>query len=451
MTFKALIGSALLAFAASSTAFAADCGPLKLLNEVQLTTFSNGLRPMLPVAINGVPKLMLLDTGGYISQLSQDAVNELQLSTPNSSIRLYDVSGNSSRDYAVAESFKFGNMSGLRRPFIVSPIGMNIIDGIFATDYMLSYDVDIDFGSGKMRFFSPEHCPGNVVYWNAPAVATVPITIKDRFHITVPVKLDGVELEALIDTGATTTTISLDTARRRFGVTPQSEGVERSGDINGDPKLASYRRTFQALSFDGVDIKNLRVTMMPDRVGSGSREMQTGNRALAVTADMKLPQLILGMDVLRHLHIYMAFKEKRFYVSAGSPRKADSELNILDQAVSQSPTSASLLNARCWERGLKKTHLEEALQDCESALKSNPNAAHIIDSKGLVLFQLGRYQDAVLTYDQALKLKPNIAASLFMRGQAKLKLGDTAEGESDVAAAKTINPQILSVFEDAQL
>jgi len=451
MVFKTIAKSALMLCAASFPALAADCGPLKLLNEVQLVNPTEGLRPMLPVTVNGSPRLLLLDTGGYASQLTPDVVRDLQMPTQSSALRLYNASGNEAAKFAVTENFKFGVMTGQDRPFMVSPGSLGDLDGIFATDFMLAYDVDIDFGADRLRFFSPDHCPGNVVYWSPPAVATVPIRMQDRFHITVPVKLDGVELNALIDTGATRTTMGLDTAKREFGLTPSSEGITKSGNVNGDPKLASYTRTFQNLSFEGIDVKVLKVLLMPDRMGSGSRDMQTENRALRATADMKLPELILGMDVLRHLHVYMAFKEKRFYVSAGSPRTSQSELSSLDRAISYSPNNASLRNSRCFQRGLQKVLLEEALQDCEAALKSNPDAPHIIDSKGLVLYQLGRYQDAQATYDEALKLSPEMAASLFMRGHAKRKLGDAAGGEADINTAKAVNPDIATLFKDAQI
>jgi tetratricopeptide (TPR) repeat protein len=75
----------------------------------------------------------------------------------------------------------------------------------------------------------------------------------------------------------------------------------------------------------------------------------------------------------------------------------------------------------------------------------------VIDSKGLVLYQLGRYRDAVAAYDEALKISPKQAASLFVRGLAKQKLGDSAGGASDIAAAKAINTNITSAFRGSDI
>jgi predicted aspartyl protease len=435
----------------TSMARADDCGPLKIVNEVQMVPGTGGFQEMIPGTFNGAPKLFLLDTGGFMSQISDDTVKELQMPTHDSSLRLYDVSGEAARRYVLADKLQIGTMNAPHFPMMVMPPSLNMdLDGIISTDLMLRYDVDIDFGSGLMRYFSPDHCPGKVVYWSPPAVASVPITIRDQSSIWIPVTLDGKEFRAEVDTGSTRTTISAETARVMFGLTQDSPDMVKGGNVNGDAKLASYTHVFHALSFNGIDVSNPKVEIIPDRMNSGSHEQQTGNRALTGEIDMKLPQLLLGMDILRHLHIYMAFRDKQFYVSAGSPpRKTGERLAVLDQAIALSPSNPGLLNTRCFIRGLQKVEMDAGLQDCDLALKSKPQDAHIIDSRGFVLYQMGRYQDALAAYDRALAIDPELADSLFMRGYTKRKLGDAAGGDTDIAAAQAINSNVGNAFRDA--
>ena len=49
-------------------------------------------------------------------------------------------------------------------------------------------------------------------------------------------------------------------------------------------------------------------------------------------------------------------------------------------------------------------------------------------------------------YDEALKLGPKRAYSLYGRGLAKLNKGDAAGGEADIAAAKAIQADIAEEF-----
>jgi tetratricopeptide (TPR) repeat protein len=59
---------------------------------------------------------------------------------------------------------------------------------------------------------------------------------------------------------------------------------------------------------------------------------------------------------------------------------------------------------------------------------------------------LSRLDDAVADYDEALKLNPKQAASLYGRGLAKFKKGDAGGSEADIAAAKAIQADVVEEF-----
>jgi hypothetical protein len=132
------------------------------------------------------------------------------------------------------------------------------------------------------------------------------------------VTLDGQSLLAIIDTGATYTTITSKLAQESFGLTPSSPGMEPAGNVNGDPKLFSYSHTFSSLALDGITIKNLRIIVMPDRVTDEKspryRYYLSGGK-LYSQKRLELPELILGMDVLKHLRLYFAFDEHNLYAT----------------------------------------------------------------------------------------------------------------------------------------
>jgi tetratricopeptide (TPR) repeat protein len=111
--------------------------------------------------------------------------------------------------------------------------------------------------------------------------------------------------------------------------------------------------------------------------------------------------------------------------------------------------NAGALNNLCWSKAILGVALESALEDCDAALKLQPDAGQIIDSRAFVLFRLGRYSDAVSAYDRAIALNPKQAASLYMRGIARRRLGKVAEGDADIAAAKAIQAKVDQEFIEA--
>lgn len=121
---------------------------------------------------------------------------------------------------------------------------------------------------------------------------------------------------------------------------------------------------------------------------------------------------------------------------------------VYDQWIETDP-SAIALNARCWKLALANTDLAKAASDCDAALKLEPSSAAIWDSYALVAFRAGRLDDALTRYDRALALSPRLAPSLYGRGITKIRLGDSAGGNADIAAAQSINAQAGQELNDA--
>ena len=434
MRFYHVLGAAIVAALLPGAARAADCEPLKQMASVQMFQLSDGYQNLVPVSINGHPRLFLFDTGGFRTQISNSAVTELNLTPQYTRAHLYDLSGNSTNFFVTIEQLGIANLRLENQRLPVATVVNGAMDGLLASDMFLRYDFDVDFGAGKLNYFQPEHCPGKVVYWqgaDAP-VAVIPVRVKDNTHIILPVKLDGQDFQALLDTGASRTAIYQDVAKQAFGLQPGGAGMDKAGPVNGDPNLSSYTHVFKTLELEGITISTPRVLIVPER--SGSQITETGSHIRGVGNPDE--QMVLGMDILRHLHVYFSSKEKLLYVTGGSPLpKPDARDAMMDKALALSPDNASLLNERCFRLGLENKNLAQALQDCDRAVNAHPKDAAILDSKGLVLYRMGKYQDALATYNQVLMLAPRQAPSLFMRGQTKRKLGD-GTADADIAAAK---------------
>ena len=174
-------------------------------------------------------------------------------------------------------------------------MGDDRVAGLLGPDMLVNFDIDMDFGSNNLSYFSQQHCDGKV-QWQGSDVAAIPFTMQSG-HITVPVMIDGQMMNAIIDTGSPNTVVNLDTAGRVFNLTSLSAGMTSLGHMPGNVFAILYKHSFGDMSFAGISIKSPSVTLMPD-LSHGS-----------------LPDVIIGMDVLKNLHLYVAFGQKMIYVS----------------------------------------------------------------------------------------------------------------------------------------
>lgn len=105
-------------------------------------------------------------------------------------------------------------------------------------------------------------------------------------------------------------------------------------------------------------------------------------------------------------------------------------------------------NEICWALATAGIELETALSSCDQAVKLSAGQAAYSDSRGFALLRLGRYSEAIEEYDRALKMDPDLSFSLYGRGLARRRTGDTAGGDQDIAAAVQRQPGLADTMRD---
>jgi tetratricopeptide (TPR) repeat protein len=108
------------------------------------------------------------------------------------------------------------------------------------------------------------------------------------------------------------------------------------------------------------------------------------------------------------------------------------------------PASANAFRERCFARAATGRHLDDALKDCNQALKLGDRAA--LDARCLIGYRVGQYAAAIEDCSAALAANPKLASSLYLRALAKTKSGDAAGGEADRTAALSLDPSIADTF-----
>ncbi len=259
-------------------------------------------------SVNDHPMQFMVDTGGVFSVLGAAPANALGLKTRSLPFGVdFKFYGRTQITKSVRpDTVSFGGASFQNWEFLVSPDFMLPGDasGLLGANVLKAFDVDIDYVNSKLSFFDPDHCPGKVVYWTRTPYARVPMQLDSNWHITIPVTLDGQSITAIVDTGADESVMTYEQARDLFDWKDGDPRLKPLGPsvVNGDKRRVAYRFPFSSMTFEGVEVQNPDIVLLP-------AEQVIHNAPM-----------LLGASVLRQLHVYIAYKERALYLTGAEAK-----------------------------------------------------------------------------------------------------------------------------------
>lgn len=311
-----LTGAIAFSVLMSAPAAADDC-QLKQVASLPVTWTTNG-HMSIPVDMEDTRKNLILDTGAPASIINKSAAEELHLVRARIFRGTFiNSSGGSFDERATVRSLTIDHLHAENTDFLVSdsPISSDdTVDGLLGVGLLQSQDIEFDFADNKINLFSQDHCPGKVIYWPADAISVVPIQILESGHIIVPALLDGKKMDALFDTGSPGTFLSLEGAHNMFDL--HTADLTEIGH-EGDRKY--YKHRFKTLTFEGITINNPELMLSENETRSGEAAHIGTRLAEKSQGDV---DLILGLREMRHFRIYIAYKEKKLYITAGGAAPA---------------------------------------------------------------------------------------------------------------------------------
>jgi predicted aspartyl protease len=263
-------------------------------------------RVLVEISVNDQPVLFALDTGAANSVMSTALVQRLGL--PTSSFRALgarDIGGGGTEKLAHNVRISLGGRRIVNtyswRGYPVTDLG---VDGLLGGDLLRGFDVDLDFTGGRMGLFSRGACDGAPPGFGPSSALSTAGLGSSAFgrlsRIRIPVRLDGREFWAIVDTGAARSYFAASQAFSEFGLDIAKMDAGRArGAYGGALRVAPH--DFRTLQVGAVSLPNPRLSLtMPDR---GFEEAP----------------IILGLEQLRHLRLFMAFDARRLYVAPAQP------------------------------------------------------------------------------------------------------------------------------------
>ena len=121
-------------------------------------------------------------------------------------------------------------------------------------------------------------------------------------------------------------------------------------------------------------------------------------------------------------------------------------VKLYDALVAEKPGSPSLLNGRCWVKGTRSVMLDTALKDCTESIELSSTAGTALDSRAMVWFRMGRYEEALRDLDAVLAALPGKSASRYLRGIVLARLHREADAARDLAIARRLDPTVDKTY-----
>lgn len=301
---------------------AAAC-QIKQLAEIQIEFRNNQI--LVPAEINGEKVSFIWDTGASSSTLFPDAVLRLHLPAHNDEhlrgLQFFGVGGGGEQGrVAYIKQLKLGHIVLSNQVMMVlgtMKAGRTDVVGLLGHDQFSQWDQEVDVPGKALRILQPVGCsPPEMVYWGA-SYSQVPLVRRDDLgSYTVPVKLNGANVDAELDTGAGASIVTLGAAARAK-LTPKSAEVRSIGFVHGlgpTPEPGWVGR-FATFTVGDETIRNSQIGM----ADMFAKDQTTRLGDLTPTY-VSMPTMLLGADFFHaHRVLISPSHSMVFFSYAGGP------------------------------------------------------------------------------------------------------------------------------------
>jgi predicted aspartyl protease len=260
------------------------------------------LDPAVEGTINGTPALMLADTGSDQTLLTMNAATRRDLSLSMTGRYIEGIGGSARLYYTRLKDFSVGPARSARRTElnVIGTTGFTpAFDAIVGAPFLLQADLEFDLRAKLARFYRPKDCDATPLMLWKEATVVLPFarsaSRSPNPHFTVLV--NGKELDAMIDTGAHHTTLTLDGAKRA-GIDVNAPGARRAGEVAG---IGSEHAPHWI-----VPVK---------RIALGDETITDATLGVIDARGADAADLYLGRDFLRTHRVLFAMSQKKLYVA----------------------------------------------------------------------------------------------------------------------------------------
>jgi tetratricopeptide (TPR) repeat protein len=378
--------------------------------------------PIVSIRIDGTPRTVLLDTGGFWSLIDPSIARDY-VHHRSRIIGQLGLQGIPLSRAITVPSIEIGPDKISDVDFFEEPRGYIPTAATLGANWLSRWDVEIDPAARMVTFFPSGQCRDGIVTWPHADLAEIPVTVDQGQHlISIPLELDGQVLRALIDTGSPETFLSARAAKALFGIDGDPSAAELDIDRAGRRREV-YRHRFHALKMGDIVFRDPWLVIAP---------MAANN-----------PDIILGMHDLSSLHLYFAYREQKLYAStargdAVALQDGAAPAVVGSGAIALTSARDYLLTA---EDALKRRDYDGAKTALDSAVRVDPGDPDVYLERAQFFTLEGQRDQAFGDVDLAVALEPKKALSFVVRSELYAMTGDADHALADASAAVALDPK----------
>jgi hypothetical protein len=239
-------------------------------------TLANG-RMTVPLEVNGIAATFVLDTGAQRSLVTPQAVRRLNLTLDQwVATTMRGVGGVVEHPDADPRSITLGGMA-LRPDTLARDISLTVgdlpgmgadtvVDGLLGRDFLAAFDLQFDMAARRLTLYEVHGCGGRFLPWPPPYQAVAAATPMAH-ALVLPIMLNGRRLTALLDTGSSSSLVTLP-GMIRLGLTQPMLAHDPAASVRGIGRQAPamHRHRFARLEVGGETIRQPLLWVAPVRV-----------------------------------------------------------------------------------------------------------------------------------------------------------------------------------------
>jgi clan AA aspartic protease (TIGR02281 family) len=300
-----------LCLAVAPSAFGACT--IKKLAELHVTLVEN--RPLIEGQVNGQVVKIMVDTGSTFSFIREEEAKQLGLRvTSGSNVSILGVGGEARFGATVLKELQFG-------PFTDKNLQLAVVGSrherrqgeaafVLGEDFFSNFSTEFDFAHGAIRLLRLESCKfDEVAYWSDQySLAELSSARPQSARIQTDVLVNGKQVDAILDTGAPTSIISL-SAAKGAGIDPGRDGTKPAGRVMGlaGNPIDAWVATFGTFAMGDESVRNVKLQI----ADLFTADAQASTGSLIRQRVEGFPEMLVGADFFRTHRILVLFAERK--------------------------------------------------------------------------------------------------------------------------------------------